>query len=222
MVDLADDDALLAQLRARDARAFEAMVDAWSGGMTRVARNFVSTHDSAIDVVQEAWLAVIHGLDRFEGRSSLKTWVFRILINTAKKRGVSEHRTLPLSSLADGDLGPTVDPARFRGVDDPYPHHWWEMPVAWPSPEQAVLADEFRSRVAAAVAELPARQAVVITLRDIEGYDAGEVCDLLGVTAANQRVLLHRARAFVRCRLEEYVTTVAVREAAPGEEAVTM
>jgi RNA polymerase sigma-70 factor (ECF subfamily) len=211
VLDPADDAALLAELRAGDERAFEAIVDAWSGGMTRVARNFVSTPDTAAEVVQDTWLAVVTGLDQFEGRSSLKTWVFRILINTAKRRGATERRTTPMSSLAgdEPDSGPTVDPDRFQKPGEPYPHHWREFPVPWPSPEQAALDSELRGRVAAAVSELPERQRIVITLRDIEGCDAREVCELLDITSENQRVLLHRARAAVRGRIEEYVAATA-------------
>ena len=221
-VDPADDAGLLAQLRAGDERAFDAIVEAWSGGMTRVARNFVSTPDSATEVVQDAWLAVIAGLDRFEGRSSLKTWVYRVLINTAKRRGLVEHRTVPMSSLADGsDSGPTVDPARFRQSGEPYAHHWQEFPEAWPSPEQLLLDGELGARITDAVDRLPHRQRLVITLRDIEGYDASEVCALLDITPANQRVLLHRARAAVRERIEDYVITRMPRGDEAGEREVT-
>lgn len=206
-VDPADEAALLAQLRAGDQPAFEAIVEAWSGGMTRVARAVVSTQDSAIEVVQDTWLAVIAGLNRFEGRSSLKTWVYRILINTAKRRAVTERRTVPMSSLEDDDSGsgPTVDPARFRQPGELYAHHWREFPPAWPSPDQMLLDQELRARIAAAIEQLPERQRLVITLRDIEGYDAKEVCALLDLTESNQRVLLHRARAAVRGRIEDYV-----------------
>jgi RNA polymerase sigma-70 factor, ECF subfamily len=211
-VDPADADELLARLRAGDERAFEEIVEAWSGGMTRVARSFVSTRDSAVEVVQDTWLAVIAGLDRFEGRSSLKTWVYRILMNTAKRRGLIEHRTLPMSSLGDDDAdsGPTIDPARFRPPGEPYAHHWQEFPEAWPSPDQLLLDGELRAQIADAVEQLPERQRLVITLRDIEGYGAGEVCALLDLTESNQRVLLHRARAAVRGRIEDYVTARAV------------
>lgn len=206
MPEPSDEETLLARLRAGDERAFQTIVDAWSGGMTRVARTFASTPDSANEVVQDAWLAVIAGLDGFEGRSSLKTWVYRILINTAKRRALTERRTLPMSSLG-GDAGPTVDPDRFQQAGEPYPHHWREFPAPWPSPEQAALDDELRSRVSDAVSKLPERQRIVITLRDIEGYDSREVCDLLDITAENQRVLLHRARAAVRASIEDYVTS---------------
>ena len=220
-VDPADADELLARLREGDERAFEEMVGAWSGGMTRVARSFVSTQDSAVEVVQDTWLAVIAGLDRFEGRSSLKTWIYRILINTAKRRGRVERRTLPMSSVGDEDLGPTVDPARFRPPGEPYAHHWQEFPEAWPSPDQMLLDGELRARIVAAVEHLPERQRLVITLRDIEGYDAREVCALLDLTDSNQRVLLHRARAAVRGRIEDYITGQASRDDDLGEREVS-
>src|SRR4051794_1791930 len=147
------DDAVVAGLRARDEAVFAELVADWSRSMLRVARSFVSTHASAEEVVQETWLAVIQGIDRFEGRSSLRTWVYRILANTARKRGVKEHRTLPWSSLAptDGDLGPTVEPTRFRGPDDQYPGGWRSFPAEWASAESAVLSAEVRTTVAAAV-----------------------------------------------------------------------
>jgi RNA polymerase sigma-70 factor (ECF subfamily) len=210
---LPSDEVLVARLRERDEAAFTLMVDAWSGGLLRLARSFVSTTDSAAEVVQETWLGVIQGIARFEGRSSLKAWVYRILVNTAKRRGVRESRTVPWSSLpAAEDAGPTVDPSRFQGPGEPYEGHWREFPAPWPSPEPAALAGEIRSRVSAALAKLPERQRVVITLRDVEGYSSDEVCAILEITAANQRVLLHRARAFVRCELEAYFAGVE----APG------
>lgn len=206
---LPSDDVLVARLCDRDEAAFALILDAWSSGMRRLARSFVSTDDSAGEVVQDAWLAVIQGIDSFEGRSSLKTWVYRILVNTAKRRGVRESRTVPWSSLrpTDEDTGPTVDPSRFGRPGDPYPSHWREFPAQWPAPEPEVLAGETRAQVAAAVSQLPDRQQIVITLRDVEGYDAEEVCAILEISAANQRVLLHRARAFVRGKLEEYFAT---------------
>ncbi|MGY4766468.1 RNA polymerase sigma factor [Kribbella sp. CWNU-51] len=196
------DDALLERLRAGDEAAFGVLLDGWSGGMLRLARSFVSTEESAADVVQETWLAVIEGIDRFEGRSSLKTWVYRILTNTAKRRGVREHKVVPMSSVDDS--GPTVDPSRFRPAGDPFPGHWWDFPPAWPSPEQGLLTAEVRTHLTDALAELPERQRLVVVLRDIEGWPYDEVCELLGITPANQRVLLHRARAFLRGKLEEY------------------
>jgi RNA polymerase sigma-70 factor, ECF subfamily len=205
------DDVLVARLRDRDEAAFVMLLDAWSDGLLRLARSFVSTTDSAAEVVQDTWLAVIQGIGKFEGRSSLKTWVYRILVNTAKRRGRREARTVPWSSLLPDDEGPTVDPARFGGPGDPYPGHWREFPAPWPSPEQHALADEIHALVGEALARLPERQRVVITLRDVEGYGSDEVSSILDISAANQRVLLHRARAFVRGRLEEYYATVGQR-----------
>ena len=173
--------------------------------MLLLARTFVSTEASAEEVVQDTWLAVIRGIDRFEGRSSLRTWVYRILVNTAKKRGVRESRTLPWSSLADEDRGPTVDPALFRAADDQYPGGWRSFPLEWPSSEGTVLAGEVRAEVRAAIDALPDRQRVVITLRDVMGHSSDEVCQMLEISGANQRVLLHRARAAVRVRLAPYL-----------------
>jgi RNA polymerase sigma-70 factor, ECF subfamily len=204
---LPPDEVLVARLRERDEAAFALVLDAWSAGLARLARSFVSTTESASEVVQETWLAVITGLDGFEGRSSLKTWVYRILVNTAKRRAIRESRSVPLSSVAE-DHGPTVDPALFRGPRDPWPGHWWEFPAPWPAPEPAALGSELTARLRAALERLPARQRVVITLRDVEGYGSAEVCEILGLTAANQRVLLHRARAAVRAELAEYYASV--------------
>jgi RNA polymerase sigma-70 factor, ECF subfamily len=204
------DEELVARLRAGDDAAFAAVLDAWSPAMLRVARRTVPTPDLAAEVVQDTWLAVLEGLSGFEGRSSLKTWVFRILLNKAQRLGGRESRTVPYSSLAAEDDGPTVDPSRFQGPNEPYPGHWREWPAPWPDPEDAALAGELRRRAGAALAELPDRQRVVLALRDVEGYDAVEVCSILDITAANQRVLLHRARAHVRRRLESYVAEVPV------------
>ena len=198
------------RLRQRDEAVFALLLDTWSRGMLRAARAYVGSDQSAEDVVQDTWLAVIRGIDRFEGRSSLRTWVYRILVNLAKTRGVREGRTVP-AGLADGtsdgssDGGPTVDPARFQGTHDPYPGHWRTFPA---SPESWVLSREVHGVVDRALAGLPDRQRIVITLRDVEGYTSEEVCSILEISAANQRVLLHRARAAVRGRLEEYFEEV--------------
>jgi RNA polymerase sigma-70 factor, ECF subfamily len=200
-MDLPGDAELVARLRGRDEAAFALVLDAWSPGMLRLARSFVSTPDSAAECVQDTWLAVIEGIDRFEGRAALRTWVYRILVNTAKRRGVRESRSVPWSSAAD-ETGPTVDRARFRPPGRPYAGHWWEFPQPWP--EDAVLATEIQGEVAAAVAELPERQRVVVVLRDVQGYDAREVSSILEITPGYQRVLLHRGRAHVRSRIEAY------------------
>ena len=207
--DDAAEQAMLARLKARDEGAFNELVRAWSPIMMRVARGFVSTDASAQEVVQEAWLGVIRGLGTFEGRSSLRTWVFRILMNIAKTRGVKEHRITPLSSLAgDDDVGRTVDPSRFRPDDDPrYPGNWTPAgrPQRWgDDPESGVLRGEIRTLLSVTVEALPDRQREVVVLRDVHGFDSDEVCSLLGVTPENQRVLLHRGRAKVRAALEQY------------------
>jgi RNA polymerase sigma-70 factor, ECF subfamily len=212
--------ALVDGLRARDEAAFLHLVDSWGATMRRVARTFVSTDASAEEVVQDTWVAVLQGIDRFEGRSSLRTWVFRILANIARTRGTREHRTVPMSSLDGADRGgPTVDPDRFRSADDEYPGGWRRFPDPWHGRHEDALAgalgQDVRELVDAAVDELPARQRTVVTLRDLHGFDADEVCALLDLSPGNQRVLLHRGRAHVRGRLEEHYGAVARWGATP-------
>jgi RNA polymerase sigma-70 factor, ECF subfamily len=177
-----------------------ALVDKYGPSLLRVATLYVPTRAVAEEVVQETWLAVLSGIDRFEGRSSLKTWLFRILTNKAKTRGQRESRTLPFSSFAtDGDEDATaVDVDRFAQGGE------WKAPPRG-VPEERLLAREARERIAAAIADLPANQRAVITLRDVEGLSAEEACNVLGVSETNQRVLLHRARAKVRAAFEEYL-----------------
>jgi RNA polymerase sigma-70 factor, ECF subfamily len=197
---------LLVRLCAGDRAAFTELVDAWSPVLLRVALLHVSTRASAEEVVQDTWLAVIGQLDRFEGRSSLRTWVFRILENQARTRGVRESRAVPWSSAFGTDDGPTVEPARFRGPDDRWPRHWTDagLPTPWePPPEDAALAAEVRHQLRAALDELPERQRAVVELRDVHGLTSEEVCDRLGLRPGNQRILLHRGRARLRARLED-------------------
>jgi len=198
---LPPDDVIVGRLKAGDETMFAMLLDSWSRGMLRAARAYVASRETAEDVVQDTWLAVLKGIGRFEGRSSLRTWVYRILINTAKTRGVKDTRTVALADLADG---PTVDPARFRGPSDMHPGGWRHPPQEWPPVETQVELSEMRRRIEAAIAELPERQRLVITLRDVDGYTSDEVCAVLDLSAANQRVLLHRARAAVRGRLEDF------------------
>ncbi len=209
---LPPDDVAVSRLRAGDERMFAALVDAWSPGMLRAARTFVADRHTAEDVVQEAWLGVLRGIGAFQGRSSLRTWTYRILLNIAKTRGAREARTVPMSSLApvDDDHGPTVDPARFRGPDDRWPGGWRSFPPEWPSPEQQVMAAEMRTHLAAALAALPARQRVAVSLRDVHGYSSEEVCAMLDISPGNLRVLLHRGRASLRGTLENQLTQGAV------------
>lgn len=207
MKPLPPDSELVAALRAGNGDAFASMLDTWSASMLRLARSFVSTHASAEEVVQDTWLAVLKGLDAFEGRAAFKTWVYRILVNTAKKRGLRERRSVPWTSLLpqDEDHGPTVDPARFQHADGAYPGHWRESPAAWTSPENTALNLEIRQVITTVLEELPARQRAVLSLRDVGDHTAEEVCEMLQISAANQRVLLHRARAVVRARLADYL-----------------
>ena len=205
---LPPDDVLVAGLRFGDEAVFGRLLDSWTPAMIHVARAHVSTHDSAAEVVQDTWLAVIEGVHRFQGRSSLRTWVFRILTNLAKTRGMRERRTLPWSSLlpVSEDLPPTVAPERFRGPDDEYPGGWLAFPAPWRTPEGAALDGEVRLLLHRLLADLPDRQRIVVTLRDVEGYTADEVCSMLDLSAGNQRVLLHRGRATVRAGLEGYLS----------------
>jgi RNA polymerase sigma-70 factor (ECF subfamily) len=159
----------------------------------------------AEEVVQETWLGVINGLDRFEGRSSLKTWILSILVNQAKTRGTREARTVPFASLAPEDDAPAVDAERFRGPHEQYTGGWRAFPANW-KPADELLQDRETIRVAMrAIADLPLTQQTVIRMRDVEGYSSEEVCATLDVSEANQRVLLHRARSRVRSALERHI-----------------
>jgi RNA polymerase sigma-70 factor, ECF subfamily len=202
-----DDDAtLLAALRAGDEQAFSMLVMRHHASLKRVARAYVSTESVAEEVVQDTWLAVISGLDRFEGRSTLKTWIFHILANKAKTRGVREHRTVPFASLAGaGEDEPSVAPERFQRPGDAWPGHWATPPRPWEDPQRRLGSLEARELLREAIAALPSVQQAVLTLRDVEGVDADEVCRLLDISPGNQRVILHRARTRLRDALEGYM-----------------
>jgi RNA polymerase sigma-70 factor (ECF subfamily) len=207
---LPDDAALVRALRRGDEDSFAALVDAYSPALLRLAMTFVRTRDIAEEVVQETWVGVIRGIDRFEGRCSLKSWLFTILRNTAISRGEREQHSLPMSCLAthEGD-GPALDPDRFLPADHPHwPGHWAIGPTAWPVPEEGLMAAETREVIAEAIRALPATQRAVIALRDVEGWAPEEVCEALEVSEGNQRVLLHRARTKVRSALESYFGAV--------------
>jgi RNA polymerase sigma-70 factor (ECF subfamily) len=197
---------LIERLRARDEGAFMEIVDAWGPSMLRLARQFTPSTAVAEEVVQETWLAVLNGIDRFEGRSSLKTWVLRILVNRAKTRGIRERRTVPFAALAgeesSGDFH-AVAADRFLSEGARYPHHWAAPLPRWEAqPEGAVEAAETLELIREAIDELPPAQRTVILLRDIEGWDGPQVSNALEITETNQRVLLHRARSKVRAALE--------------------
>jgi RNA polymerase sigma-70 factor, ECF subfamily len=197
---------VLDALRAGDEEAFAALVREYHPSLVRVARMYVSSQAAAEEVAGETWLAVVKGLPRFEGRSSLRTWIFRILTNIAKTRAKRDGRTLPFSALQDPARvpEPAVDADRFLDPEHPrWPGHWATRPEPWP--EDALLAAETRERLAEAIEALPATQRAVISLRDIEGWTSEEVCNALDLSETNQRVLLHRARSKVRAALESYL-----------------
>jgi RNA polymerase sigma-70 factor (ECF subfamily) len=208
-----DDDVRLVELlRAGDERAFAALIDRYHTVMLRLATVYVRDRAVAQDVVQDTWLGVLRGLDRFEARSPLKTWIFHILVNTAKTRAVREKRTIPLSALWDptttDSFEPAVEPERFLSADAPrWPGHWTSLPPGWDAmPEERLLSGETRSLIHAAIDALPPSQREVVSLRDSEGWTAEEVCNILQISETNQRVLLHRGRSRVRRALERYLT----------------
>ncbi len=203
---------LLERLRAGDEAAFGELVDRYGSSMLRVARMYVPSQAVAEEVVQETWLGVLTGLERFEGRSSLRTWLFRILVNRARTRGERERRTVPFAALAGREAEqdePAVGPERFLPADhDRWPGHWATPPERWEeSPERSLQSAETLGVVRDAVERLPAMQRLVITMRDLEGWDSEDVRNALDISETNQRVLLHRARAKVRGALEEYFAT---------------
>jgi RNA polymerase sigma-70 factor, ECF subfamily len=199
----------LAALRAGDEATFARLIETLHGPMLRLAMTYVPSRSVAEEVVQETWLAVLTGLDRFEGRSSLKTWIFRILMNQAMKRGTRERRSIPFSALFDpAEEGPepAVLPDRFLGPAAASPGAWVHPPRQWEGePEDRLMSREALDRVAEAIETLPGSQREVIVLRDVEGWSSAEVCNVLGITGTNQRVLLHRARSKVRRALEQYL-----------------
>jgi RNA polymerase sigma-70 factor, ECF subfamily len=206
------DSALIAGLKQRDEAAFATLVARYGPLMQRVASRYVRNRTVAEEVVQETWLGVLTGIDRFEGRASLKTWLFRILTNRALSRAERERRTTPFSALATADDdAPAVDPDRFRGEGDRWPGGWLSFPSSWDAvPEERLLAGETLEVIEQAIATLPERQHHVIVMRDVEGWPAEDVCAALAISEANQRVLLHRARSKVRAALEAYLEPAAV------------
>jgi RNA polymerase sigma-70 factor (ECF subfamily) len=202
-----DEADLVTRLRNGDEAAFQSIVARYHGTMIAVARSHVKSNDVAEEVVQEAWLGVLNGLDRFEGRSSLKTWILRILVNTALTRSGREARSIPFSSLVPADEEePAVEPERFNPSGAAYPGHWTAYPRDWRRlPADSLLRRETLGVVKRAIEELPDAQRTVITMRDVAGFTAEEVREALDVSDSNQRVLLHRARSRVRAVLERYL-----------------
>jgi len=194
-----DDATLVVRLRAGDEAAFVGLVREMHRALTRIAFPFVGDQGAAEEVVQDAWIAVIGGLDEFEGRSTLRTWIGRIVANRAKTRGARDRRSVPFSSLAPEEDGP-VEPERFAASG-----FWCSPPCRWESePEDLVLRKEARIRIERELEALPAAQRAVVTLRDLEGWSSAEVCNVLELSESNQRVLLHRGRTRLRAALERY------------------
>ena len=206
MIATVDESTVIAGLRDGDETVFAQLVDQHTPSMLRVARGYVPSHEIAEEVVQETWIALLRGIDKFEGRSALRTWLFAVMINIAKARGVRERRDADAAIAVY--TGGTVDSARFRSGEDPWPGHWrqGQEPSPFPdTPEGSVLGGELIDVARRELDKLPERQRIVVTLRDMFGFDSSEVCELLDISVANQRVLLHRGRAAVRAVLENYL-----------------
>jgi RNA polymerase sigma-70 factor (ECF subfamily) len=200
------DHVLVEKLRARDESAFEELIERYYGYLLPLANYFVSNRSVAEEVVQEAWIVVLKGIDRFEKRSSFKTWISRIVMNLARTRGVRESRVVAFSEFAEKELcdaEAAVDPDRFQGATGDYPDHWSVAPRSWNAdPETQLLKAETRYMLDRAIETLPEIQKLVLTMRDINGWTAEDVCNTLEIAETNQRVLLHRARSKVRGILE--------------------
>jgi RNA polymerase sigma-70 factor (ECF subfamily) len=202
----APDERIVAALRAGDERAFCELFQRHCPAMKRVARSYVQSDAVAEEIVQETWLAVLTGIDRFEGRCALGTWMFSILINQAKTHNTRERKAVPFSSISpSGRDEPAVDADRFQKDDDAWPGHWATPPRPWQRPDRRALSLEARARLKDALSQLPARQRAVVGLRDVDGLSSAEVCGLLGLSRENERVLLHRGRSRLRAALEEYI-----------------
>lgn len=208
--DFDDDATLVKALVAREPAAFEYLLDRYQSQLVRLAMQYVPSRAIAEEVVQDTWLAVIKGIDRFEGRSSLKTWLFRVMVNIARTRGVREQRAIPFASVTDDDHEPAVPASRFRRFGRAA-GTWKRPPVAWPEAEQRALDEEATRFVHAAIDGLPPAQREVITMRDVLGWSSAEVCVALDLADGNQRVLLHRARSKVRASLERHYAEDGVR-----------
>lgn len=202
-LDFSDDAVLVKALTAREPEAFAHLLDRYHSSLLRLAQQYVPSRSVAEEVVQETWLAVIQGIERFEQRSSLKTWLFRILVNIARTRGVKESRSIPFATAAALEDEPAVDPHRFRRFGR-HRGQWKQPPRPWSEPEQHALDAETLETIGRAVESLPPDQREVITMRDLLGWSAAEVCESLEVSDSNQRVLLHRARSKVRAALEHH------------------
>ena len=211
-----DEGQILAALRRGDESTFLSLVEKYHSTMMRIAVSYVRDPAIGEEIVQDAWLGVLNGIHRFEGRSSLKTWIFSILTNLARTRRYRDSRSIPFSELSlfdEEEDDPVIEPERFLPPDHPHwPDHWADPPKPWMiPPEEQLLNQEVMANIRNAINDLPASQQAVITLRDIEGWSSEEVCNILDLSETNQRVLLHRARSKVRRALELYFASEANR-----------
>ena len=201
-----EDAATVERLLAGDEMTFMMLVDQHQPAMLRLAQMYVSSRAVAEEVVQEAWIGILKGLAAFEGRSSLRTWMYKIVTNVAKTRGVREGRSLPFSSLT-GEHDDPVDPSWFQGSGDPFPGGWRTFPDDWRAiPEDRLLGRETLDHISRALDGMPAMQAEVVRLRDVQGWSSEEVCNALDLSETNQRVLLHRGRSRIRRELDDYLS----------------
>ena len=201
-----EDAATVERLLAGDEMTFMTLVDQHQPAMLRLAQMYVSSRAVGEEVVQEAWIGILKGLATFEGRSSLRTWMYKIVTNVAKTRGVREGRTLPFSALT-GEHDDPIDPSWFQGPEDPFPGGWRTFPDDWRGvPEDRLLGRETLDHIARALDGMPAMQAEVVRLRDVQGWSSDEVCNALDLSETNQRVLLHRGRSRIRRELGDYLS----------------
>lgn len=205
-VESADELEIVAALRRGDEETFHQLFRSNYPMMKRVARGYVDSDAVAEEIVQETWVAILTGIERFKGQSTLFTWMFSILVNQARTHNARERRALPFCSIeAEQTDEPAVDADRFQTDDDAWPGHWATPPRPWQKPDRRLLSLEAREHLKLALQQLPERQRLIVGLRDVEGFTAEEVCEQLQLSQENQRVLLHRGRSRLRAALEEFV-----------------
>ncbi len=201
---------LVAGLRSRDDRAFEFLIDRYYAPLLRLALSYVPSRAVAEEVVQETWIGVLRGIDGFEGRASLSTWMYRILLNIARTRGVKENRSVPFAAIGAVDDETSINLDRFLPSGAQNEHHWSTLPASWEHvPEERLLGTETLAEIRASLEALPSAQREVVVMRDVVGLSSAEVCNALDISETNQRVLLHRGRSKVRAALEQHLEEIS-------------